>query len=372
MTFLAMPIIALLAVSLTLTGFADAKQPSYSELVQSALDEYENEIFPRQQELKNEMFELAGNGYSEGSPEVQALWGEYQELQDRITESGKSVDDSINPTQKDNLEKGKQMVYDSEFKSHTLWTDYETMQLVIGVYDDKSKNQIASLLGEIPNRITVGEPTSIVQGSCTNDLCNPLIGAAKLQDDDFGLNATTTISATKDWLIWTLDGVVTAGHVYKNESTNGEIFQFDNDVTAHKVGSIFTRIFTTSCDCAFIESDSRSILEDKINIAGNDETLSGTGDSEANEIMYYVGGWTGFDSGWLAEKNAQATFTSYGVTKTFKNLDRATSLASQDGDSGGPSVDSNQDSLAGLLVGKDGSNRYFMPYSIVHSQLGLN
>ena len=45
---------------------------------------------------------------------------------------------------------------------------------------------------------------------------------------------------------------------------------------------------------------------------------------------------------------------------------------SQDGDSGGPSVDSNQDSLAGLFAGKDGNNYYFMPFSIVHSQLGLN
>ena len=52
---------------------ADAEETSYKEIAQTNIDRYEQDIFPRQQELKEEILDLARDGHAEDSPEVQVL-----------------------------------------------------------------------------------------------------------------------------------------------------------------------------------------------------------------------------------------------------------------------------------------------------------
>jgi hypothetical protein len=263
-------------------------------------------------------------------------------------------------------------IYSFGIKSETGELHIKVDPLYLKISEEDANDAIRALVDEDVSLDIVYEINTfkLQASNCnSNDVCNPIIGGAFVEDKYNGKECTASIAAVRGvWLSDDENGIILPHHCNPNTS---DIYQADNDVTSEKVGKE-TKDGGWWCDCIFIKSDSRSIDTGKVyQGTTTDFVLSGNADAADETDVWLYGQTSGKKQGTIKEIGQSWEFpTGSGIW--YGDLYKVEGISFTDGDSGAPMIDIGNTKYSGMNIGTDGTYQMVHEWSFLKSKLGLN
>lgn len=241
--------------------------------------------------------------------------------------------------------------------------------LIIGIDEsqlttEKNEQYYKDLLQKEFSNIPMKVVFSIsVDEACTTQTsdCDPIVGGIEMNENGVG-DCTIGLPLYRSGV----EGYITAGHCVGNESGTGDdVYQ---PAGGSKIGDTSVRVYTASCDCAFIAHTGSEDTQTKIWYSSNTYvTITGYTDRVANGSYVLMTGSTSGPEAGIVDDNT-SIFTINGID--FDVVDLTTDIT-EGGDSGAPYTSLAASNFYGTHKGVHGGVSAFIPWENIEAQLGL-
>lgn len=236
----------------------------------------------------------------------------------------------MNSTEKNQFNVAKNRIESSTLPWSTVFINEKdkileiTLQ-TIALDDEEIKKTIKKLV-DIPFSISFGDAVYLSCDTQSSD-CNPIVGGIEMR----GTSATScTIGLPVFANTWAgvKEGFLTAAHCV---NLWGNVYQPIS--TTERDGYVTKRIFSSDCDCAFVEKRGSSTLNSGTWISTGTNPITSKSDPLVGDYVYMVGANSGITSGKIVSVNA--SFTGNHVHRNVLQIEWVDAIR---GDSGAPII----------------------------------
>ena len=205
---------------------------------------------------------------------------------------------------------------------------------------------------------TVAEPVS-----CTQTKCTPIIGGNHITVKNSGLSCSFGFQAKKG-STW---GWITAGH-----RVDGKIGRTVTDISGSDLGTVHTEklYWGTYCDCGWITTSDRSVVDNKVFTAGTHTiTKTTTARQQLNDMILKTGFMGGVNRGIVSA--VDVTVIDFLEGEHTRGMVRSNAMFTH-GDSGGTIVElADQGDPYGIATTHDWWGNYHVPIDQITSEMGV-